>query len=88
MMVNGRHSLHIHTVTSYLDFQRIWMEPLVIYIYRLENHIVSRILAARSDDGIVGEEGSCIVSKSGLTWVIDPLDGTTNYFYGLAASNQ
>jgi myo-inositol-1(or 4)-monophosphatase len=52
-----------------------------------EKLIVGRILEARPDDGIIGEEGSSIPSKSGFTWVIDPLDGTVNYFYGLAGWN-
>lgn len=48
-----------------------------------EELIVSRILRARPDDGIVGEEGAAAPSRSGITWVIDPLDGTVNYLYGL-----
>ena len=43
--------------------------------------IVSRLLAARPEDGIVAEEGSARDGTSGLRWVIDPLDGTTNYLY-------
>jgi myo-inositol-1(or 4)-monophosphatase len=52
-----------------------------------EAHIVSEILKARPDDGIIGEEGSERTSKSGITWVIDPLDGTVNYLYGLPGWN-
>jgi myo-inositol-1(or 4)-monophosphatase len=52
-----------------------------------ENHIVSEILKSRPDDGIIGEEGSQRTSKSGITWVIDPLDGTVNYLYGLPGWN-
>ena len=48
-----------------------------------EKLIVESILAARPDDGIIGEEGTSRASKSGVTWVIDPVDGTVNYFYGL-----
>ena len=48
-----------------------------------EKLIVESILAARPDDGIIGEEGASRDSKSGVTWVIDPVDGTVNYFYGL-----
>jgi fructose-1,6-bisphosphatase/inositol monophosphatase family enzyme len=46
-----------------------------------EQLIVSALLAERPDDGIVGEEGSATAGTSGLRWVIDPLDGTTNYLY-------
>lgn len=37
---------------------------------------------ARPDDGLVGEEGSRLESESGRRWVVDPLDGTTNFLYG------
>jgi myo-inositol-1(or 4)-monophosphatase len=52
-----------------------------------EKFIMESILAARPDDGIIGEEGASIESKSGITWVIDPLDGTVNYVYGLPGWN-
>ena len=42
------------------------------------------LLGARPQDGILGEEGSSIAGTSGLRWVVDPLDGTVNYLYGLA----
>jgi myo-inositol-1(or 4)-monophosphatase len=48
-----------------------------------ERLIVDGLLAARPDDGMVGEEGAARDGTSGLRWVIDPLDGTTNYLYGL-----
>ncbi len=47
-----------------------------------EQLIVSGILAARPDDGILGEEGSDRPSHSGVSWLVDPIDGTTNYVYG------
>ena len=47
-----------------------------------EQLIVSALLHARPDDGIVGEEGSATAGTSGVRWIIDPLDGTTNYLYG------
>ncbi len=52
-----------------------------------EKLIVAEILAARCDDGIIGEEGANRESKSGITWVIDPIDGTVNYFYNLPGWN-
>jgi myo-inositol-1(or 4)-monophosphatase len=48
-----------------------------------EKLIVNALLSEREDDGIIAEEGAARESKSGITWVIDPLDGTVNYFYGL-----
>jgi fructose-1,6-bisphosphatase/inositol monophosphatase family enzyme len=44
--------------------------------------IASGILAARPEDGIVGEEGADHEGTSGVRWLVDPIDGTTNYLYG------
>jgi myo-inositol-1(or 4)-monophosphatase len=48
----------------------------------IERLIVDGILAVRPDDGIVGEEGADVQGTSGYRWLIDPIDGTTNYLYG------
>ncbi|QNP65722.1 inositol monophosphatase family protein [Streptomyces genisteinicus] len=37
----------------------------------------------RPDDGFLGEEGASREGTSGVRWVVDPLDGTVNYLYGL-----
>lgn len=48
-----------------------------------ERLIATRLLTARPDDGLVGEEGQDPrTGTSGLTWVVDPLDGTVNFLYG------
>ena len=52
-----------------------------------EKLIVREILEARPNDGIIGEEGTARTSTSGITWVIDPIDGTVNYFYNLPGWN-
>jgi myo-inositol-1(or 4)-monophosphatase len=39
----------------------------------------------RPGDGILGEEGTNEAAGNGLTWIVDPIDGTTNYMYGLPA---
>ena len=48
-----------------------------------EELIRTRLLEARPDDGLVGEEGSNTSSTSGVTWVVDPIDGTVNFLYGI-----
>jgi myo-inositol-1(or 4)-monophosphatase len=48
-----------------------------------ERLIVEGIRAARPHDGILSEEGASAEATSGVRWVIDPIDGTTNYLYGL-----
>jgi myo-inositol-1(or 4)-monophosphatase len=40
---------------------------------------------ARPDDGMLGEEAGYTPGTSGLTWVVDPIDGTVNYLYGIPA---
>ena len=47
--------------------------------------IVEGIRAARPEDAIVGEEGASVSGTSGITWYIDPIDGTTNFLYDLPA---
>ena len=47
-----------------------------------EEFVVARLSAERPDDGIVGEEGTSRPSRSGRTWVIDPVDGTYNFARG------
>jgi myo-inositol-1(or 4)-monophosphatase len=37
----------------------------------------------RPDDGVVGEEGGRETGSSGLSWVVDPLDGTINFLFGI-----
>jgi myo-inositol-1(or 4)-monophosphatase len=39
----------------------------------------------RPEDGILGEEEGHATGTSGLTWVLDPIDGTVNYLYGIPA---
>ncbi|MGH9102055.1 MAG: inositol monophosphatase family protein [Acidimicrobiales bacterium] len=48
-----------------------------------ERVVVDGLRIARPDDAILAEEGGLVAGTSGLTWVVDPLDGTTNYLYGL-----
>jgi myo-inositol-1(or 4)-monophosphatase len=47
--------------------------------------ITSALAERRPDDGLLGEEGSQRAGTSGVRWLIDPLDGTTNYLYAFPA---
>lgn len=38
-------------------------------------------------DGIIGEEMGASAGESGRTWYVDPIDGTTNYVFGLPWSS-
>jgi myo-inositol-1(or 4)-monophosphatase len=50
-----------------------------------EELIVGRLLAARPDDGVLGEEGSSRAGTSGVRWIVDPIDGTVNFLYDFPA---
>ena len=52
-----------------------------------ERHITERLLGVRPDDGLIGEEGASIDSTSGVTWCVDPIDGTVNFVHGLPGFN-
>jgi myo-inositol-1(or 4)-monophosphatase len=45
----------------------------------------ARLREVRPHDAIMGEEGDAERGVSGLTWVLDPIDGTVNYLYGIPA---
>jgi myo-inositol-1(or 4)-monophosphatase len=49
----------------------------------VEALVRERITAERPDDAILGEEGDDLPGTSGVRWVVDPIDGTVNYLYGL-----
>jgi myo-inositol-1(or 4)-monophosphatase len=48
-----------------------------------ERLIRDRLRAARPGDGFLGEEGGDAAGSSGLRWVVDPLDGTINFLFGI-----
>jgi myo-inositol-1(or 4)-monophosphatase len=50
---------------------------------RAEALILGRLRAAFPDDAILAEETGSAAGRSGRRWIVDPLDGTTNYAHGL-----
>lgn len=77
-MVLRRHGeLHaVDTKASDLD--------LVTEVDRASELLISeRLLHARPADGMVGEEGTGVAGTSGVEWLVDPIDGTTSFVYGL-----
>jgi len=48
---------------------------------RSENLIRDAVLRVRPLDSFLGEEGGASTGSSGVTWLVDPLDGTVNYLY-------
>lgn len=57
-------------------------DPVTIADRAAERAMRDLIEAARPDDGVLGEELGNKASKSGLTWVLDPIDGTRGYISG------
>ncbi len=49
----------------------------------VEDLIRGRLAAERPGDGFLGEESGAERGTSGITWVVDPIDGTVNYAYGI-----
>jgi myo-inositol-1(or 4)-monophosphatase len=49
----------------------------------VEEYLRDRLAELRPGDGFLGEEGDPGDSATGLTWVVDPIDGTVNFLYGI-----
>lgn len=45
--------------------------------------IREHIRAVRPEDGFLGEEGDDVTSSTGVRWIVDPIDGTVNFLYGI-----
>ncbi|MBX0300739.1 inositol monophosphatase [Cryobacterium sp. 1639] len=59
-------------------------EDVVTLADRETEALIRGLIAdARPNDGFHGEESSATAGTSGLTWVVDPIDGTVNYLYGI-----
>lgn len=58
-------------------------DPVTVADRDAENAIRELLAAHRPDDGIFGEEAERVASSSGLTWILDPIDGTRAYMSGL-----
>ncbi|GAB5449297.1 inositol monophosphatase family protein [Gymnodinialimonas sp.] len=72
----NRSALEVETKNGELDLVSIADRAV-------EDMIRAEITANFPDDAILGEEGGAVGGKSGLTWVIDPIDGTVPFLMGL-----
>src|ERR1700761_6195453 len=50
---------------------------------RTQALITDRLLADFPDHAIFGEEGIAGNQESEFQWIVDPIDGTVNFFYGI-----
>ena len=67
-----------HTSTKSSD-----VDPVTEVDTATEEFIATTIRTQRPGDGIFGEEGANVESTSGVTWIVDPIDGTVNFLYGV-----
>ena len=76
----GAMALEFFCDISALDIQSKGVQDMVSNAdLEVETFVRAQIAAQFPDDGIVGEEHANVESKSGWTWVIDPIDGTANF---------
>lgn len=78
----------IQTEAKAFDRSRIEFKQgfnnLVSYVDKeAEQKLVGQLKQLLPDAGFLAEEGTSISTESGYTWIIDPLDGTTNFMHGL-----
>ncbi|MEX2290173.1 MAG: inositol monophosphatase family protein [Mycobacteriales bacterium] len=79
----GALALSMHSALSGHDTKSTPTDVVTAADRASETLLVDGIRAARPGDGILGEEGAADVGTSGVRWVVDPIDGTVNYLYGL-----
>ncbi|GIG24403.1 inositol monophosphatase family protein [Cellulomonas denverensis] len=61
------------------------VDPVTAMDLASEAHLRSLIAEHRPGDAILGEEDGLLPGSTGITWVLDPIDGTVNYLYGVPA---
>lgn len=88
LAIRGAHAAGAELMSRYGDIQGLdtktsATDPVSDADRAAESILVGLITEERPDDGLLGEEGAARESRSGLRWVIDPLDGTVNYLYEL-----
>jgi myo-inositol-1(or 4)-monophosphatase len=60
-------------------------DPVTVMDQRSQELLLRLLANERPDDAVMGEEQGSATGTSGLTWVVDPIDGTVNYLYGIAS---
>jgi myo-inositol-1(or 4)-monophosphatase len=65
-----------------IEYKSSTVDWVTQYDKASETLIVERLRAAFPEHALVGEEGTNIGEEGGYRWIIDPLDGTTNYAHG------
>ena len=80
LLINRPDSLKVETKSSAVD--------VVTEMDRASEALVTQYLTQhRPGDGLLGEEGANLATTTGISWIVDPIDGTVNYLYGLPGWN-
>ena len=65
-----------------IETKRADFDPVTVADREAEAAMRAVLSRMRPDDGILGEEGEAVLGTSGLTWVLDPIDGTRGFISG------
>ncbi|MEH0146264.1 inositol monophosphatase family protein [Corynebacterium sp. Q4381] len=86
LVVQQRDFLSKHgSIAQVTETKTSAVDPVTAVDRAAEAHIADRLRALRPNDAIVGEEGANVDGTTSVQWVIDPIDGTVNFLYGLPA---
>ncbi|MCF4006499.1 inositol monophosphatase [Corynebacterium uropygiale] len=70
-------------IREYATTKSSAVDPVTVVDTLAEEYIAGELGRRRPEDGLIGEEGSRHTSGSGISWIIDPIDGTVNFLYGI-----
>lgn len=70
-------------IREYVTTKSSVVDPVTIVDTLAEEYITDQLERYRPEDGVIGEEGARHSSGSGISWIIDPIDGTVNFLYGI-----
>lgn len=70
-------------VRAYTTTKSSAVDPVTIVDTAVEKFIAVELQRTRPADGVIGEEGTEQPSASGISWILDPIDGTVNFLYGI-----
>lgn len=79
----GQLALSMHSGLGGHDTKSTPTDVVTEADHACEALLADGIRAARPGDGVLGEEGASSDGTTGVRWVVDPIDGTVNYLYGL-----
>ena len=77
--------IHFRSISELVVQSKGFQDMVSNADFEVETFIRERLALEFPEDGIVGEEYDNVESRSGYTWVIDPIDGTANFVTGIPA---